>query len=235
MSALFITATGTGIGKTFVTAALIRECRRRGRVVEALKPVVSGFEDDDVASSDPGILLAALGLPVSRKALDLIAPWRFKAALAPDLAADREGRSLDFDAVLGFSQRAVAAASGVLLIEGIGGIMVPLDTGRTVLDWMSALRLPVLLVVGSYLGTISHSLSALEVLRQRSLGVTALIVNETPGSSVALDDTAAAIARFTRPIEVLALPFLADATEEHPTIGRVADLLCASDARSGIS
>lgn len=232
MSGLFITGTGTGIGKTFVTAALIRACRRRGREVEALKPVVSGFNEDEAASSDPGILLAALGRPASREALHRIAPWRFKAPLAPDLAAERERRSLDFDAVVDFSRRAVAAAGELLFIEGVGGIMVPLDASRTVLDWMSALRLPVLLVAGSYLGTLSHSLSALEVLRQRGLAVTALIVDETQDSSVTLADTVASLARFAHPIEVLALPFLSEAAEGHPTIRRIADLVCAAGAAS---
>lgn len=235
MSAFFVTASGTGIGKTFVTAALIRECRRRGRDVDAVKPVVSGFGEEDVASSDPGILLAALGLPVSRVTLDRLAPWRFKAPLSPDLAAAREGRRLDVDAVIDFSRRAVAAAAGMLLIEGIGGVMVPLDADRTVLDWMSALHLPVVLVVGSYLGTLSHSLSALEVLHRRELTVASIIVNETQGSSVALDDTVATLARFAAGIEVLTLPFLSEEEQGHQTIRRLADLLCAGDARDGNS
>ena len=84
----------------------------------------------------------------------------------------------------------------MLLIEGVGGIMVPLDDERTVLDVMMALRLPLILVTGSYLGTISHTLTALDSLFRRDLNVLAIIVSETPGSTVPLDDTVAAIARF---------------------------------------
>jgi len=91
-----------------------------------------------------------------------------------------------------------------LLIQGIGGIMVPLHEQRTVLDVMMALQLPLILVAGSYLGTISHTLSALDALFRRDMKLLAIIVSETPGSTVPLDDTVAAIARFAQP--VLGLP-----------------------------
>src|SRR5215217_5058199 len=98
MSAFFVTATGTAVGKTFVTAGLIRQLRRAGRTVKALKPVVSGFDSSFSADSDPGVLLTALGGSVSLADIERIAPWRFSAPLSPDMAAQREGRSLDLDA-----------------------------------------------------------------------------------------------------------------------------------------
>src|SRR5436305_15323969 len=98
MGALFVTATGTGIGKTFVTAGLIGELRAAGRSVQAIKPVVSGFDPANMASSDPVVLLEALGL--SHTHFDSISPWRFKAPLAPDMAASHEGRALDFPALV---------------------------------------------------------------------------------------------------------------------------------------
>jgi len=100
VSAIFITATGTDIGKTFVATTLIRHLRRMGRLVEAIKPVVSGFDPAQAASSDPGLLLDALGLPVTAQEIERIAPWRFQAALSPDIAAAQEGRSIDVDAVI---------------------------------------------------------------------------------------------------------------------------------------
>jgi dethiobiotin synthetase len=87
-----------------------------------------------------------------------------------------------------------------LLIEGVGGIMVPLDDERTVLDLMMALQLPLILVAGSYLGTISHTLTALDALFRRNLKVLATIVSETPNSPVPLADTVAAISRFSAPV-----------------------------------
>jgi dethiobiotin synthetase len=204
VTAIFITATGTDVGKTYVAASLIGHFRRMGRAVEAIKPVVSGFDPAHPADSDPGVLLQALGMPVSAETVARIAPWRFRAPLSPDLAARREGRGIDVEAVIEFCRSAVERRRDLLLIEGVGGIMVPLDGERTVLDVMMALRLPLILVTGSYLGTISHTLTALDSLFRRDLDVLATIVSETAGSTVPLDDTVAAIARFAEP--VIALP-----------------------------
>jgi dethiobiotin synthetase len=200
VSAIFITATGTDVGKTFVAASLIRHLRQMGRLVDALKPVVSGFDPERAAASDPGVLLHALGLPATIQEIERIAPWRFRAALSPDLAAEREGKSIDVDAVVAFCQTAIDQRRDILLIEGVGGVMVPLDAERTILDVMMALQLPLILVAGSYLGTISHTLTALDALYQRGLKVLATIVSETPGSPVPLDDTVAAIGRFAGPV-----------------------------------
>jgi dethiobiotin synthetase len=200
VSAIFITATGTDVGKTFVAASLIRHLRQMGRLVDALKPVVSGFDPEQAATSDPGVLLHALGLPATIQEIERIAPWRFRAALSPDLAAEREGKSIDVDAVVAFCQTAIDQRRDILLIEGVGGVMVPLDAERTILDVMMALQLPLILVAGSYLGTISHTLTALDALYQRGLKVLVIIVSETPGSPVPLDDTVAAIGHFAEPV-----------------------------------
>ena len=222
MTAVFITATGTDIGKTFLTAGLIRHLRARGRSVDALKPVVSGF--DPAAPSDPGILLAALGRSPDMAEFDRISPWRFAAPLSPDMAAERENRTIDFDELVTFCRNA-AACQNDLLIEGVGGIMVPLDKRHTTLDWMAALHLPLLLVAGSYLGAISHTLSAVDVIKQRNLSLRAIIINESAGSTVSLQDTARTISRFVEPIEVITLPRLAGSEPEHPSFAKLIDLL----------
>jgi dethiobiotin synthetase len=222
VTTVFITATGTDIGKTFVAAGLIRHYRHAGRAVGAIKPVMSGYDPATAASSDAGLLLAALGRNVTPEEIECISPWRFAAALSPDLAAEREGRVLDFNALVDFSRRAMAGHKHMLLIEGIGGIMVPLDARHTVLDWMTALRVPLILVAGSYLGTISHTLTALHVLARRNLTTAAVVVSETPGSTVPLDDTVASIARFADGIDVIALPH---APDTHPAFTRLAQLL----------
>ena len=200
MTTIFITATGTDVGKTFIAASLIRHFRRMGRLVDAIKPVVSGFDPAQAAASDPGVLLDALGLPVTAAEIDRISPWRFRAALSPDLAAQREARRIDVDTVVTFCKTAIDQRRDILLIEGVGGIMVPLDGDRTILDVMLALQRPLILVAGSYLGTISHTLTALDALYRRDLKILAVIVSETPGSTVPLDDTVAAIARFAEPV-----------------------------------
>jgi dethiobiotin synthetase len=225
MSAYFVTSTGTDIGKTFVTAGLIRYLREAGHTAEALKPVVSGYDPSVVETSDPAVLLAALGRPVSADEVERIAPWRFRAPLSPDVAAARENRSIDFEALLAFSRRAVDGASGMLFIEGVGGIMVPLDAERTVLDWMAALQIPLLLVVGGYLGTISHTLTALDVLATRHLKVAAIVVSESERNPVELDDTVASIARFAHGTGVVGLPRLPGGINQHPAFAKIAALL----------
>ena len=229
MSVVFITGVGTNVGKTFVAAGLIAAWRDAGRAVAALKPVASGYTDAAIAASDPGRLLAALDRPVTAAAAAAIAPWRFAAPLSPDMAARREGRLVDFTALLAFCRTAIADHAGDLVIEGIGGIMVPLDERHTVLDWMAGLAVPVVLVAGSLLGTLSHSLSALAVLRQQGLAVAALVVSESAESTVPFDETVATIARFAGTVPVLGLPRLA-ATTTHPIFPRLAALL---DAASG--
>ncbi len=225
MAAYFVTSTGTDIGKTFVTAALIRYMRESNQPVSALKPIVSGYDSSVVDTSDPAVLLAALGRPASADEVERIAPWRFRAPLAPDLAAAREGRSVDFDRVVAFSRATVSNAKGPLFIEGVGGIMVPLAGRRTVLDWMTALDIPLLLIVGGYLGTISHTLTALDVLAQRKLTIAAIVVSESERDPVALDDTVASIERFSNGVEVVGLPRLPAGITHHPAIARIANLL----------
>jgi dethiobiotin synthetase len=215
LTAIFITATGTDVGKTFVAASLIRHLRAMGRDVDAIKPVVSGFDPDRLEASDPGILLGALGLPVTLQEIERISPWRFRAAASPDIAAQREGYRIDVDAVIAFCQDAIERRQDLLLIEGIGGVMVPLDEQRTILDVMMALQLSLILVAGSYLGTISHTLTALDALFRRDMKVLAIIVSETSGATVPLNDTVAAIARFAQP--VIALPRQQRQTDERPS------------------
>jgi dethiobiotin synthetase len=119
----------------------------------------------------------------------------------------------------------MAARRGHLFIEGIGGIMVPLDESRTVLDLITQLRLPLLLVAGTYVGTVSHTLTALQVLTRRNLDVAAVIVSESQASAASLDDTVAMIARYSDSIDVIGIPRLADVATAHPAFAAIARLL----------
>jgi dethiobiotin synthetase len=200
VTAIFITATGTDVGKTQVVASLVRQFRQMGRSVEAVKPIVSGYDPAQAAASDTGILISAMALPFSPESIDRVSPWRFRAALSPDLAARQEERAIDVDAVVAFCQNAISQRRDILLIEGVGGIMVPLDGHRTILDVMMAVQLPLILVTGSYRGAISHTLTALDSLFRRDMNVLATIVSETAGSPLPLDDVVSSIARFTAPV-----------------------------------
>ena len=178
MTTLFVTASGTDVGKTFVMLRLIDELTAGGYAVRALKPVASGFDATNVDASDTGALLRAQGLDVSPASLDAVSPWRFAAPLSPDMAAARERRSVPFAALVAHC-RAAERRGDVTLIEGVGGVMVPLDEEHTVLDWIAALEAPTLLVVGSYLGTLSHSLTAAAALRSRGVTIAGVVVSES--------------------------------------------------------
>lgn len=177
MSALFVTGTGTDIGKTYVSCAVIRALKARGAVVDAFKPVVSGFDPKDAAGSDPARLAAALGAPGD---VFRIAPRRYLAPLSPNIAARLEGETLRLDdMVIDAVARAAALRDGLLLVEGAGGVMSPLTNAETNLDMIAALGAPVLLVAGSYLGTISHVLTALVALRAAQVTVAAVVMSES--------------------------------------------------------
>jgi dethiobiotin synthetase len=201
MSAVFVTATGTDIGKTFVTCGLIRRERSNGRPVDAIKPVVTGFDHANASNSDAGMLLAALARPLTAEEIERISPWRFSAPISPHLAAERERRPIDFAQV------------------------VPLDARHTVLDLVSVLRIPVILLAGSYVGTLSHTFTALEVLARRNVDIPVIVVNESPGSATSLEDTARTLAQFAQPLDVVALPRLAADAPDHPAFARIAALL----------
>jgi dethiobiotin synthetase len=225
MTAVFVTSTGTDLGKTFVVRGMIQQLRGRGRSVEALKPVITGYDPRLAHASDTGRLLAALGRALTPDHIDAISPYRLREPVSPDLAARRENSSIDFAALIAFCRNAVGHHRDALIIEGIGGIMVPLDERHTVLDWMIEIDLPLILVVGSYVGTLSHALSALDVLDRHDLKVLAVVVSETAGSAASLDDTAATIRRFATGIEVLPLPRLPSELADHPAMAAIADLM----------
>ena len=198
MSAYFVTSTGTDMGKTYVTAAILRQMRARGRVAHAIKPLASGYQAAAAATSDAGVLLEAMGRALTDEAVAAICPWRFAAPISPDMAAAREGRSIDLAAVISFCQAAMAAAPGDLFIEGVGGAMVPLDPDHTVRDWIKALGVPVVVVVGNYLGTISHTLCTLEALAVADIAVAAVVVNEQGAGPVPVAETIAALRQHQR-------------------------------------
>jgi dethiobiotin synthetase len=192
-SRYFIASTGTEQGKTLLTAALSFQLDQKGIKVQPLKPIISGF--GEAFDSDSGILLRSIKQPVSDDALEHISPWRFREPLSPDYAARLEGRSVALSQVVDFcnQQRRVLDHPAVQLIEGAGGIMSPLTAEHTNLDLASALQCPVILVAGSYLGCISHLLTALRVLAQEQIPLQAIWLNEAPGNRQPADQVLASL------------------------------------------
>jgi dethiobiotin synthetase len=196
MRTVFVTGAGTELGKTYVACAVIRALKAQGLTVDAFKPAVSGFAPEQAADSDPGRLLEALGRPITAETLDQISPLQFKAPLSPPAAARREGRSLGFEEVLTACRARLEQPDvQVLLVEGAGGVMSPIAEDATNLDLIAALGAPALLVGGSYLGAISHNLTALAALKARGCRTAVLALSESP-DGVDLQETASELRRF---------------------------------------
>lgn len=189
MKGLFVTSSGTGIGKTLVTASLMYQMRVHYQQAMALKPVISGMEDG-IEASDTAVLAAAMGRGLSPATIDTISPYRYQASLSPAMAAQLEGKTLDYAALIATCREALAAFP-FTLIEGVGGSFVPLTDDKLVADWIADLGLASVLVVGSYLGAQSHALATFEAMQARGLTVSHIIVSTS-------DDAGAPSAEVTR-------------------------------------
>ncbi len=205
-----MTGAGTEIGKTYVTCALARQLRAAGRVVRAFKPVATGMvppSDPAFQHSDTAQLLAAQGLPCDETTIAACTPWRFAAPLSPDMAAAAEDRRVELTEILSWARGATQQLSEdtTVLIEGVGGVMSPIACDALNIDLIAALACRAILVGGSYLGAINHTLTALAALRSRSISVRCLVVNETMGSSVDFGETLASLARFAPDVALITL------------------------------
>ncbi len=198
MSQYCIAGIDTGVGKTLVTAAL---AYRTGWPV--FKPILSGI-------GEPGVNDADLLARVTGQTSVEISPWQFAAPLSPHLAAAREGKRIDPPELEAWGQ-AQLEAHPQLCIEGVGGLMVPLDGQYTMFDWMRAMRLPIILVSSSYLGTINHSLLSIAQLQQHDMPLQAVIVSQAaPERDAGLQDTCETLrAYLPQAVPVIALPRLA--------------------------
>jgi dethiobiotin synthase len=172
---IFVTGTDTGIGKTLVSAVLAA-----GLGAEYWKPIQSGLED----ISDTKWVHEKTGLPERFFHQET---YRLKRPLSPHASALYEGVRIDLEA---FQMPDIGSSSRHLIIEGVGGIMVPLNERHFVLDLMKKLKVPVLLVASSELGTINHTLLSLEQLRRHHLNVIGVVMNGpvNPGNRRAIED-----------------------------------------------
>jgi len=203
MNTLFVTGTGTDIGKTFICCRLL-ESLPESLPVRCIKPVITGFDPDRSELSDTARLLNAQHQSVSSKTIDATSPWRYRAAISADMAARRESRPIPFADLVEFCR--APKGNGINLIEGVGGIMAPLDERHTVADWIAAIEARVLLVTGSYLGSLSHTLTALEALTSRSLSPAAIVISQSVHEPVPTVESAATLRNFAADIPIVIVP-----------------------------
>lgn len=175
---VFVTGTDTGVGKTFVAAALLRSLCGAGRRAVGMKPVAAGIESGSEVNADVAALAQAgnVDAPLADRN-----PHAFAAPIAPHLAARAQGATIDIG-VIESAYRRLAAVADVVVVEGAGGVLVPLDERRDMLDIASALGLPVLLVVGMRLGCVNHALLSAWAIRARGLTLAGWVANSpSPG------------------------------------------------------
>jgi dethiobiotin synthetase len=175
-SGLFFTGTDTGVGKTYVVCAVARTLRRLGQPIRVCKPVATGAEwhEGRLLSDDTRLLAEAAG------DADCVAitPWTFAEPAAPPVAARLAGVTLSLPDIVAAVRRR-ADAAGLLLVEGIGGLLCPLTERDSIADLAAALRLPLIVVTRRALGMLNHTLLTLEVARCRGLAVAGVMVSET--------------------------------------------------------
>ena len=176
---LFVTGTDTGVGKTFVSAALVRRLVQLGCPVGVMKPVETGVGAGLADHSDAARLIAAASVNDS---LDLVSPYRFSSPLAPFSAAMAQGQVIELgDIVRRYDE--LTARYACVVVEGAGGLLVPMGSDWDMGDLISRLGLPVVLVGRAGLGGINHALLTLESLERRRITVMALMLNETAPST----------------------------------------------------
>jgi dethiobiotin synthetase len=205
---LLVTGTDTGVGKTFVGCALAAALSGRMRV-GVLKPVETGCREvgSELFADDAARLRDAAGPEADFLSLDLVCPHRYAEPLAPWVAAERTGRPVSLDLVRECYDR-LASLSDVVLVEGAGGLLVPLTGRFSFADLAADLALPLLVVVGSRLGAINQALLTLECARGRGLAVSGFVMNQlTPQSDLAERTNAEALRRLTDVPCLAELPF----------------------------
>jgi dethiobiotin synthetase len=202
---LFVTATDTGVGKTEVACALLREARGRGLDAVPMKPAQSGVVAGEPSDAER-LLEAADGV----EPLSAVCPYSLAAPLAPAVAARLEGVEISFGRVVD-GARALGERHDAVLVEGAGGLLVPLTERETYADLAVALALPVLIVARAGLGTVNHVALTVEALRRRGLAIAAIVLNRTgPEDDPSVPTNAGEIARLTGVAPAALLPFVAD-------------------------
>jgi dethiobiotin synthetase len=215
MLGLFFVGTDTGVGKTFVTAAVARLLRHQGYSVRVSKPVATGatWRNEQWLTEDTVQLGQSAG--VASDEYRRITPWAFPDPVAPPVAARRQGKALRL-ADMADAVCRLAESGGPLLVEGIGGLLCPLTEHETVADLARLLRLPVVVVARRALGTLNHTLLTLEVARARSLTVAGVVVNETAAPNSLAEETS--VEELRRRIRVPLLAVIPHQTEPVPEI-----------------
>jgi dethiobiotin synthetase len=199
---LFVTGTDTGVGKTTITLGLMQALQARGQTVTAMKPVASGCVNtpSGLISDDAQRLQASSSIDIC---YDWVNPYAFEPPVAPHLAADAVGVRIDIE-VIEQALRRLATDADQVLVEGVGGWLVPIGQRQTMADVALALGLPVIMVVGVTLGCINHALLTARAVQSAGLRLAGWIANRVDPDCQKPDAIVTALGGW------LAAPLLAD-------------------------
>lgn len=172
----FVVGTDTGVGKTLIASALIKHFISCGSKTVGMKPVASGCDEVDghLVNDDVTALTQASNVVAP---LALVNPYRFTPAIAPHIAAKQAGVTIDIQVILDAYQQ-LSASADVVIVEGAGGFLVPLNQNETLADLAIRLDVPLILVVGMRLGCINHTLLTVEAIRARGLQLAGWVANQ---------------------------------------------------------
>ena len=184
----FVTGTDTGVGKTLISCALLHGFAAQGKRVAGMKPVAAGCNDDG-QNEDVLQLRAAGNVAVG---CGQINPYCFVPAIAPHLAALSEDVIIDFS-VIAKSYRALEAKADVVIVEGAGGLLVPLNAQQDSADLVKELGLPIILVAGMRLGCLNHALLTVEVIAARGLALAGWVANVVDADMASSEENIAAL------------------------------------------
>ncbi len=172
---IFITGTDTGVGKTLVAAAVALALKKRGCEVGVMKPLETGVSPSKIGQSDAARLRAIID---GEDQLGAVCPYPFTLPVAPLAAAQAERRAIKPE-VIRKIYRLLSDRHDYMVVEGVGGVSVPVTPDSDVMDLMRQLKLPAVIVGRSGLGGINHALLTIEALRRRKIPVIALVLNQT--------------------------------------------------------
>lgn len=180
----FITGTDTGVGKTVLSAALLLRAKEEGRRAVYMKPVQTGCEPDDGRRCAPDVdtCYRLSGMPRPAEEDRDISPYRLLMPASPHLAAAREGVTISLDRIMD-SFHNLQSRHDRIIVEGAGGVLVPLNEQDTMLDLMQRMQMPVIVACRAGLGTLNHTLLTLRALRDAGLTVAGLVPIQTTAAA----------------------------------------------------
>jgi dethiobiotin synthetase len=220
---LFITGTDTGVGKTFIACALAAVLKELGYRVGVMKPAETGCEESD-GKLIPGDALRLKDASGCEFPLETVCPYRLRDPLAPSVAAEREGVQIDIDCIIGVYND-LSSAHDVTLVEGAGGLMVPLLSSYTYADLASVLKLPMLVIAANRLGAINHLMLTLEHASCKGLTVLGYILNQIEhGPSLAAETNREAISFLTGVRCVGEFPYFENSDGKPPSVDLLTEL-----------